>query len=344
MEDKKKTYEERIKELSLGKEEIKAEVLKLKETSIAKQNEYDLYKQEKDLEFEKIKNQTGLYLNDISNKLKDITSKREELSEVHNKRMSELKEELTSAFGAFDELVKIRPLTLRKESEEENEKMLETVSNFKKDLSALEKKHNETLEELNNEKNKVLEKINEDFANLVKEKESGKLDYDKQIDDIKATYETLIADERKRQESIRQEIEKDNYNIDKIYNNYLNDTKKSEDSLLEEKELLEKENILNNSTVEAYYGSDIKGLEDDIKGLEDEKDVLTKKINEIRQAYIGVDNMVALKRVALLDIFKNKLNEINIYYNNVSGKIKDANNMNDVFKDNVANVFKKNEK
>ena len=135
-----------------------------------------------------------------------------------------------------------------------------------------------------------------------------------------------------------------NLNIDKIYNNYLNDTKKSEDSLLEEKELLEKENILNNSTVEAYYGSDIKGLEDDIKGLEDEKDVLTKKINEIRQAYIGVDNMVALKRVALLDIFKNKLNEINIYYNNVSGKIKDANNMNDVFKDNVANVFKKNEK
>ena len=71
---------------------------------------------------------------------------------------------------------------------------------------------------------------------------------------------------------------------------------------------------------------------------------MTKKINEIRQAYIGVDNMVALKRVALLDIFKNKLNEINIYYNNVSGKIKDANNMNDVFKDNVANVFKKNEK
>ena len=342
LEDKKKTYEEMINELSSNKENVQAEIANLKETYQAKQDEYNAYKQEKDLEFEKLESQTSFYLNDIRNKLKDIASKRDELNKVHEQRMSELKNQLADAFGAFDELTKVRPLTLKKESEEENEKMLEVANAFKSDLNALEKKHKETLEELNDEKNRTLEKINESFSNLVKDKENSKLDYDKEIDDIATFYGALIIDERKRQESLKQEIEKDNFNIKKIYDDYLNDTKKVEDSLLSEKELLEKENLLNASSLDAEYGSDIKNLTGDIKNLENDKDDLTKKVGALRQAYISVDNMMELKRVALLDIFKNKLNEINAYYNNVADKIKDIGGDSDVFREDISNIFKKN--
>ncbi|MDO4500866.1 MAG: hypothetical protein Q4B60_06310 [Erysipelotrichaceae bacterium] len=320
---------------------LKNELLKLESDAKAKQNEFEQYRLDKYNELEVYKRAANAYIKDINKRLADIANKDKELDEVHQNRVNDIKASIKQSVEDYDELVKIKPFTIKEEKERQTAVLTDLANEFKQKLLTLENRHNDIVLELRHNKEVIINNLKNDFADVLNRRENIETTYERDILDLTGAYEKLITEEKMKQAALEESMRDENSNTELIYQSYLKMGEEARLSFEEEKERSENELQERIKLAQSPFFAEMVAISEHINSLQNEKNSVLSRVAELRKEYIDTDQDLVVKRNELLNIFRKKLDEVNEYYDKAIKENKEKAARVDVLGNDIADIFKK---
>ena len=238
----------------------------------------------------------------------------------------------------YDMLLRSRPELLKDAQEKGEEDLAERTKLFRSKLDSLEKAHSEILTSLVNKRDEQIDQISREIAELENGKQERLKQYEEEIHGLSSAYESMLRDERARQDSVNADIRKAKAEQEKFLANIHNEDLSLSSDFREEKKRLEEMHKLSLEESAAKFTAQSRALKQDFEDLINERKALNADIAFMVNEYKKFDDEIAEKQLQLRYECNEKLLEVRKLLEEDQQRRKEKLNILDILKDDAEDI------
>ena len=287
-----------------------------------------------------LRSETEAYVNDISEKMKLLSDKIADLKNLHDRRVVYIKTQIASTMSEYDNLLRSRPEIISDAEKQSELDLSERTRIFKEKMDALDRVHNEIVEELAQKRDETITKITNEINALEIDKPNKLKEYEDDIDAIVEAYDTMLKNEKDKQNELAVQLKKARSEQEKFIANMHNEELNASTDFEAEKERLAKmheENLIESQ-------QEFKRLSDSLKQqfdrLVSERKALGRTVGDLVNHYRSIDDEIAQDELRLKYECNAKLLDVRKLFEKEQNRKKEKLSMLDILNDQDVDIFK----
>lgn len=337
--DMKERYGEILSDLNTKKAQINKEIDLLIEEYNNKTKAIEEIKQSQNKEISLLKMQITQLIEQF-NKNDVFGEKQARLELMHNKRMSEIKQDYADIIEEFETLQSTRQGAGGILINNENE-LTKKAEDFKRILDTLDSKHQETMEELKNQYDISLRTISDEFKNYVEGNKNAIENCDNEIINLQTTYDNLIKAEEQKFKKLDAELALNKKQIEMIETQFNESVKQIESGFNDvgDAERQKSQYVLENER--KAYEREIRDIQNEIDNLESPRGSLSMKVRDLAKQQTMLEDEIFDQKQKLISLLDTAFSRLSASYRDRVSDQKSKLKQYDIYSNKKPDVFKK---